>query len=139
MLRRLGPAFLLYLSACLGETGVAFNGTVTTAEPGYSFDDTANPAGNPPIEGADVELYVNPSSSDCATVATEEATRVRTDSTGAFSVETVAGVGCEDELPVLLCIRAPNHETFQYTANRLDTSDPMAGQKQMNVRLAPTP
>jgi hypothetical protein len=120
-------------TACLGEGGVVYKGSVTSgATAGHSFDSTLNPGKLPTVAGAKINIRVVDDVSECGVGSSIEGT---TDSTGTYNVEaTFAGAG---EMRVTLCFTKTGYAPYRYVGEFPGGEDPTQGQLYLNVVLAP--
>ncbi len=124
----------LLASACAGEAIVTYRGTVTAAgAAGHSFDDAPNPAGLPPIAGAEVALLV----CDGRCRGGEASRAVPADAAGEWGPldRVFGGFAASHEIQVR--VSAPGYRSYVYSTVYESNADPAGGQAWLNVTLAP--
>jgi hypothetical protein len=121
---------------CAGTTATSYKGTVTSASAaGHSFDDEPNPARNPPVPNARVNVYVtNNATYRCS--ETESGLEKRTDAYGNFEIPEVvfSGIWFTDN-HVYICVDHPTYQKYQYQTIHYKTKDPEHSEKFLNIVL----
>ncbi len=127
-------AALLLAASCTGETFVEYEGSVVAGDTaGHSFDATANPAGLPPVPGAAVTLFVCSGGCDGA----ETGRQVTADAAGEWGpLDLTFGGGFTDH-EIVIEVSAPGYAAYRYSTTYESTGDPTAGERYLNVVLAP--
>jgi hypothetical protein len=138
------PVVLVALAAasgCIGETSIKFKGTVTQAKEAaasHSFDERPNPTSSAPIAGAEVNFYVafDDISCDRAQPSMIGGDETRTRADGSYETrEASFGSMWGKNTRILICVRAPDFEVYEYSTLLEQTKDPMHAEKFLNVRL----
>ncbi len=127
-------ALALLAAACAGETFVEYRGTVAAGDAaGHSFDATANPSGWPPVPGAEVTMFVCTGGCD----GSETGRRATADAAGEWGpLDLTFGGGFADH-EIRIEVSAPGFAPYRYSTTYESTADPTAGERYLNVVLAP--
>ncbi len=134
LLSALALAVALLAAACTGETFVEYQGTVAAGDvAAHSFDADPNPAGLPAVPGAEVTLFVCSGGCD----GTETGRRVTAGAAGEWGpLDLTFGGGFADH-EILVEVTAPGFDPYRYSTTYESTADPTAGERYLNVVLAP--
>jgi len=125
-------------TGCAGTTVISYKGTVTSANAaGHSFDDEPNPARNPPIPDAHVNLYItNSADLRCGNEPGSKGLEKLTDAYGNFEIPNVAFSGFWGmDNHVYICVTHPNFQGYQYGIVHYRTKDPEHREKFLNIVL----
>ena len=119
---------------CVGETAIAYKGTVTADRIArHSFDDEPNPDQNTHIPDARVSLYVKTGEVSCGA---EPGREERTDSYGHFEMRNVVFGGTPfADNKITICVEHPEYESYEYRTIHYKTKDPEHAEKYLNITL----
>ncbi len=124
----------LLAAACTGETFVEYRGAVVAGDAtGHSFDANPNPAQLPPVPDATVTLFVCSGACD----GSETGRQVTADEAGEWGpLDLTFGGGFTDH-EIRIEVAAPGFTPYRYSTTYESTTDPTAGERYLNVVLAP--